>query len=107
MGTTIFHWKANSSEQESLEREQRRDFLGSIQKNLPAQVPSAESLQLQSLCPVSRVTSSGFVLCHQTRPGKLRAALTESYNSRASQHQRNSNRGVLKPLKMLGLYIFI
>lgn len=107
MGTTTFHSKANSSEQESLDSEQRRNFLGSIQRNLPAQVPSAEFLQLQSLCPFSRAARSGFVLCHQTPPGKLGAALTESYDGRASQHQRNSNRGVLKPSRTLVSYLFI
>lgn len=59
------------------------------------------------LCPFSRAARSGFVLCHQTPPGKLGAALTESYDGRASQHQRNSNCGVLKPSRTLVSYLFI
>lgn len=38
--------------------------------------------------------------CHQTSPGRARAALTESYNSRASQHQRNSEPWGLKTSQM-------
>lgn len=56
---------------------------------------------LQSFCPILGVPRRGFV----TR--LPRAALTESYNSRASQHQRNSKPRGLKTFKTLVLYIFL
>lgn len=83
-------WKANSSEQESLGREQRRDFLGFIIKKSSSSGGLSRALAAAK-CPVPRVALS-FVTRH------LLAALTESYNSRASQHQRNSNYGGFKNL---------
>lgn len=76
-------------------------------KNLPAQVPSAESLQLQSLCPISRVTRSGFVtrfLLASSGQLSLRVTIAEPVSTREIQI-----RG-LKTFKMLFyiyLYLFV
>lgn len=96
---TIFHLKANSSEQQGLDGEQRRNFLGSVQTNPPAQVPSAAeflphlggSKEFLSFvfCLFAFCSIAGFVTrLLLARPGQLslRVTIAEPVSTREIQN---------------------